>query len=525
MVSKMTALSFLSNTVTKPFNQHFKECRCEHFEINNIAQVLSGRVDSDYLILLLDINYFSFDGFLSNKSNEKFDELEVLLKSFRENNSTKVIVSNVVNNYLDINTTLNIEDHQRLLDLNSKINRLSEISDVAILNIYDLVFLHGYQNFINLKNGFLFQAPWTKLAYSTMAISIDESIQLFQFSRKKVLILDADNTLWGGIVGEDGIDNIDIDENYPGKLFRYFQQQLKFLQGSGLLLAIVSKNNLNDVRDVFENKNMPLKWDDFIIKKINWNPKSQNIQEVVNELNVGLDSVIFLDDSSFEISEVENAIDIDTIQISTENPIDNLKIFDHLVSVKTLNITKEDKEKSYQYQAQEKRREDRESFQSIGDYLSSIDMVVNMSINDKNKVKRIAQLVNKTNQFNLTTKRYSESEIIGFMENHSVFGFELFDKFGDFGLVAVVIIVNNDIDSFLVSCRALGRRLEYKVLYLITKYMKNNLKASYTKTEKNSQVSNFYDKFSTSIDHDNDTVHYRLNRDSVRNVDYIKERK
>ena len=524
MFSKITSLSFLSNTVTKPFDYLFKECQCEHFEINNIVQVLSGRVNSDYLILLLDINYFSFDGFLNDKSNEKFDELEGLLESFRENNSTKIIISNVFNDYLDINTVLNIEDHQRLLELNSKINRLSGISDIAILNVYDLVFMHGYQNFINLKNGFLFQAPWTKLAYSTIATSIDEIIQLFKFNRKKVLILDADNTLWGGIVGEDGVDNIDIDENYPGKIFRYFQQQLKFLQNNGLLLAIVSKNNFDDVRDVFKNKNMPLKWDDFSIKKINWNPKSYNIQEVVDELNIGLDSAIFLDDSSFEISEVESALDIDTIQISTNNPVDNLKIFDHLVSVKTLNITKEDKEKGRQYQAQEKRKKDKKNFQSIGDYLSGIDMVVNMSINDKNKARRITQLVNKTNQFNLTTRRYSESEIIGFMESHNVFGFELVDKFGDFGLVAVVIIANNDIDSFLVSCRALGRGLEYKILFLIDKYMKSDLKASYTKTKKNFQVSNFYDKFSSSIDYDGDKTYYHLNKDSIKNVDYIKER-
>jgi len=524
MLLKTTLLSFLSNTITKPFNQYFKGYQCKHFDIDNITQVLSKKVDSDYLVILLDINYFSFDGFLNDNSNEKFYELEGLLESFRENNNTKIIISNVVNDYLDINTALNTEGHQRLLDLNYKINRLSDISDVAILNVYNLVFIHGYQNFINLKNGFLFQAPWTKLAYSAIATSIDESIQLFQFSRKKVLILDADNTLWGGIIGEDGADNIDIDENYPGKIFRYFQQQLKFLQNSGLLLAIVSKNNFDDVRNAFESKKMPLKWDDFSIKKINWNPKSQNIQEVVDELNIGLDSAIFLDDSSFEISEVESVYDIDTIQISTNNPVDNLRIFNRLVSVKTLNITDEDKGKSLQYQAQEKRKEGKKNFQSIDDYLSSIDMVINMSINDKNKAKRITQLVNKTNQFNLTTKRYSESEIIVFMESHSVFGFELVDRFGDFGLVAVVIIADNNIDSFLISCRALGRGMEYKILYLITKHMNGKLKASYSKTEKNSQVSNFYNEFSNSIDYDGDTIYYHLNKNSIKDVDYIKEK-
>ncbi len=520
----MSKISFLSNTVTKPFEQHFKEYECTHFEINNITQVLSGKVDADYLVLLIDISYFAFDGFLNDKSNEKFDDLFGLLEFFRKNNNTKVIVSNVTDTYLDVNTALNIEEHQKLLDLNCKINRIAEISDVAILNVYHLISLHGYQNFINTKNGFLFQAPWTKLAYTVLSTSINENIQLFQTTRKKVLILDADNTLWGGIVGENGIDNIDIDENYPGKIFRNFQQQLKYLQCSGLLLAIVSKNNFDDVREVFESKDMPLKWDDFIVKKINWNPKSQNIQELIKELNIGMDSAIFLDDNSFELAEVESAINIDTIQISKDNPIENLKIFDCLISTKTLIVTEEDKKKNHQYQTQKKRQKDKGDFKSIDDYLSSIDMVVDMSINDKGKVKRIAQLINKTNQFNLTTKRYSESEVVTLMERHSIFSFNLVDKFGDLGLVAVVILVNNNIDSFLISCRALGRNLEYKILHLIAKNTGENLISSYAKTEKNTQVSSFYNKFSTIVERQASVTSYHLSRESMIDINYITEK-
>jgi predicted enzyme involved in methoxymalonyl-ACP biosynthesis len=262
----MNKISFLSNIVTNPFDRYFEEFECLHFEINNIAQILTKKVDSDYLVLILDVEYFSFNGFLSEKSVEKFEELLELLSFFRKNNNTKIIVSNVTSNYLDINTTLNIKEYQKVLDLNSKINKLAEISDIAILNVYHLTLLHGYKNFINLKNGFLFQAPWTKLAYSVVAGSINENIELFQASRKKVLILDADNTLWGGIVGENGVDNIDIDENYPGVIFRHFQQQLKYLQKSGVLLALASKNNFNDVKEVFEKRDMPLKWNDFIVK-------------------------------------------------------------------------------------------------------------------------------------------------------------------------------------------------------------------------------------------------------------------
>ena len=520
----MSKISFLSNTVTKPFDRYFEAHECSHFEVNNITQVLSGKVDADYLVLLIDISYFAFDGFLNDKSNEIFDELFGLLEFFRKNNSTKVIVSNIAGTYLDINTALNIEEHQKLLNLNCKINRFAEISDVAILNVYHLISLHGYQNFINTKNGFLFQVPWTKLAYTVLSTSINENLQLFQTTRKKVLILDADNTLWGGIIGENGINNIDIDENYPGKIFRNFQQQLKYLQNSGLLLTIVSKNNFHDIRKVFKTKDMPLKWDDFIVKKINWGPKSQNINELMNELNIGMDSAIFLDDNSFELAEVESAINIDTIKISKNNPIENLKIFDCLISTKTLTITEEDKKKNHQYQTQKKRQKDKSDFKSIDDYLSSIDMVVDMSINNKGKVKRIAQLINKTNQFNLTTKRYSESEVVVLMERHSIFSFNLVDKFGDLGLVAVVILVNNNIDSFLISCRALGRNLEYKILHLIAKNTEGELISSYVKTEKNTQVNSFYNKFSTVTEPQASKTSYHLSRINMIDISYITEK-
>ncbi len=524
-LKKVTTVSFLSNTITKPFSQYFKEYECKFFEINNITQVLSGEVDTDYLVLLLSADYFSCDGFLNNKTDEKFNKLLELLEFFRKNNNAKVIISNVISSYIDINTSLNIEEYQKLLNLNYKISRLSVIGDFAILNIYHLASLHGYQNFINLKNGFLFQAPWTKLAYSVMASSINESIQLFQSPRKKLLILDADNTLWGGIVGEIGVDNIDIDENYPGKIFRYFQKRLKYLQNSGLLLAIASKNNLNDVKEVFKTKDMPLKWDDFIVKKVNWKPKSQNILEIVEELNIGLDSVVFLDDSSFEITEVESVLGVDAIKISVDNPINNLDLFNNFLTIKTLNITAEDKIKNHQYQTQKKRQQGQKSFKSIDDYLSGINMVIDMSINDKNKVGRIAQLINKTNQFNLTTKRYTESEVVNLMEKHSVFSFNLVDRFGDFGLISVAIVVNGNIDSFLISCRALGRNLEYKILYLLSKHIKGDLIANYIKTERNIQVSNFYDKFSTTIEHNDSATYYHLSKENMNDIDYIKERK
>ena len=519
----METISFLSNTVTKPINRLLKGYECFHFDINTIPQTLSKAIKSDYLIIILDINYYSNDGFLDDSASIKLDELSDLLKLFRQKNKTKIIFANVFGHFLDINSKLNIYQYQKLLDLNANIEELVKINDFAILNIYQLANNIGYKNFYNLNNSFLFQTPWTKTAFSSMAIAIKEKFELFNVTRKKLLVLDADNTLWGGIIGEDGIDNISIDDNYPGIIYRFFQQQIKHLKNSGLLLAMVSKNNVVDVHEVFKNKRMPLQWDDFICKEINWQPKSQNIKAIIEKLNIGLESVIFLDDDTFEIEEVSNTLDIDVIKVSVGNPIENLSIFDNLLSVKTLHTTSDDKEKTYQYKTQEKRLQNKKLFKSVEDYLRSIDMKVKMYINNTSQLKRIVQLTNKVNQFNLTTQRYSESEVFEIMQEHQVFSFSLEDKFGDLGIVAVVIVKYNNIDSFLLSCRALSRNLEQKILYLVSNNTKLPLTAIYKKTIKNSQASYFYDEFSLkTIVHD-DTKIYELAKE-INNIDYIEDK-
>ncbi len=518
----MQTIAFLSNTITKPINRLLKEYKCEYFDIDTITQTLSSNTKVDYLVILLDINYYANDGFLDDSANTKFNELKLLLKLFRKNNKTKIIISNIASNFLDINSSLNIKEYQKLLDINARIEEFVQIGDVAILNIYQLVNYTGYKNFYNAKNSFLFQTPWTKKAFLVIANGIYDKINLFSNIRKKLLILDADNTLWGGIIGEDGIEGIAIDKNYPGIIYRFFQKKLKYLQNSGLLLAIVSKNNLSDVKEVFDNKNMPLSWNDFIIKKVNWHAKSINIREIANELNIGLDSMLFFDDSDFELNEVKDNLGIDGIKISTDNIITNLDLIDSIPVLKSLSISTEDKLKTTQYQAQNKRVVAKNKFNSLDNYLKSIAMKLHYSINQASQIKRIAQLINKTNQFNLTTKRYSETEVLEIIQHHKLFSFSLKDKFGDLGLIAVVIIKDNMIDSFLMSCRVLGRNLEQKILYLVSKHTKLPLQAKYISTAKNQQVSKLYDNFDFEvIKHNKQYTLYNLQK-QVKNVTYIE---
>jgi FkbH-like protein len=235
---------------------------------------------------------------------------------------------------------------------------------------------------------------------------------------------------------------------------------------------------------------MPLKWDDFLIKKINWNPKSQNIKEISLEINVGLDSLIFIDDNPFEIEEVKNSVGVDGILVNKDNM---LSILDD-VRLKAINITQEDKNKLEQYKAEQKRTEVFKTINSIDDFIKNLNIKINYWINNKNQLKRITQLINKTNQFNLTTKRYSESEVEEMMQKDKVFSFQVEDKFGDMGIVSVVIVKNGIIDTFLMSCRVLGRKIEEQIMQIVLNNVKLPLKAVYIKTAKNSQIESLYER-------------------------------
>ena len=341
-----------------------------------------------------------------------------------------------------------------------------------------------------------------------MANEIKRKIELFFTKRKKVLVLDADNTLWGGIVGEDGVEGIKCDENYPGILYKRFQEQLKEISDSGIVLTLVSKNNFDDVKEVFDKRKMPLKWEDFLIKKINWTPKSQNIKEIASEINVGLDSLLFIDDNPFEIEEVKESIGVDGILLTQENI---LEILDD-IRLKAITITKEDRAKLEQYKSEQKRAEVFSKVDSIDDFIASLNIQINYWINNKNQLKRITQLINKTNQFNLTTRRYTESEVEQMMQKDKVFSFQVEDKFGDMGIVSVVIVKDGEIDTFLMSCRVLGRKIEEQIMKIVLENSSLPLKARYIKSPKNAQVKELYERLG-----------FRLLSQNESEKEYIKD--
>ncbi|MBL0882132.1 MAG: HAD-IIIC family phosphatase [Chitinophagaceae bacterium] len=330
---------------------------------------------------------------------------------------------------------------------------------------------------------------------------------------KKALFVDCDNTLWKGIIGEDGMGGILMSSSVKGgAVFEEIQANIVELARKGVIVGLASKNNAEDVDEVINNHpDILLKNENIVIKAVNWLDKPDNIRWMVKELNIGTDSCVFLDDSDFEVGYVkENVPELSVYQVPQKT-----YLYPSLVrNIKSLfynwSVSAEDAKRVEMYKAEKQRTIEQSTFISIDEYLDSLELKLILYNNDATYISRLAQMTQKTNQFNLTTKRYTETEINKHMQNgDSVIAFELKDKFGDYGITGMCIITyaGNEavIDTFLMSCRVIGRNVEKaffdEIIKLINK--KGNitfLRANYLRTMKNEQVSQFYDKLGLSLD-------------------------
>ena len=338
-------------------------------------------------------------------------------------------------------------------------------------------------------------------------ISKDLSEMLFSIfnKRSKCLVLDCDNVLWGGIVGENGVNGIKISNNGDSE-FTDFQKEVINLQKSGIILAICSKNNIQDVFEVFEKrKDMILKKNDFTVIKANWKNKADNILEISKELNIGLDSIVFVDDSKFEIGLIKKFLpEVKTIHLPIETSEQNKSVLINSCYFKTINLTKEDKQRSSMYKAELKRKNLKKKTISLDTYLKSLGLEIivrNPKLKDLNRVEQMTQ---RTNQFNLTTKRLNLNDIQKLSKNKNdyIYILDAKDKFGDYGTCGLSIVnvqnKNAYLEVFLMSCRIIGRGIENTFLSeAMSSVMKNEKKlksfiGKYIPTKKNAQVKDFY---------------------------------
>lgn len=364
----------------------------------------------------------------------------------------------------------------------------------------------GTKNFYDERLWYSVKSPFSFDGFEEISKGLSEIFFSINNKRSKCLVLDCDNVLWGGIVGENGVNNIKISNSNGDSEYSDFQKEVLNLYKSGVILAICSKNNFEDVEEVFKKRDdMLLKLSDFTIIKANWNNKADNIIQISKELNIGLDSMVFVDDSEFEINLVNKFLpEVKTIHLEKERSEQNRFKLASSKYFLTSSLTNEDRLRNKMYKEEVKRIELKKKIFSIDEYLKSLDLqAIIRTPNDKD-LKRVEQMTQRTNQFNLTTKRYDSQGIKQLYDNKKnyILILEAKDKFGPYGTCGLIIlnIKNNNaiIDVFLMSCRVIGRGIEnlfllesLKQISKKEKFIKNFI-GEFIPTKKNEQVKNFY---------------------------------
>ena len=397
--------------------------------------------------------------------------------------------------------------------------------------------LLGENECMDYRYWYMNKAPFKKDFLNCYAKDVARIAKVIKGKSKKCLILDCDNTLWGGIIGEDGLQDIKLDDyEYPGKIFHDFQQSVLSLYNQGVIVVLCSKNNEEDVWQVFDNHPAcVLKREHIVAHRINWNDKATNITEIANELNLGLDSVVFVDDSPLECNLVKKLLPSVTVLQVPQNlySFPQLLFKEELFDI--LSMNDEDKKRPLMYQQEAGRRESAKQFENIEDYLRDLELTLHIYPVKPSEISRIAQLTQKTNQFNLSVKRYTESEIKYFCESDTskVFSLVAKDRYGDYGLTGALIASRyNDsvrIDSFLLSCRILSRRIEYAFLFnclqlLHDEWALTHCFADFFPTNKNSQIKDFLFNTGFNFKEEKEMLHiYELNgMPMMPKIDFIQ---
>ena len=365
----------------------------------------------------------------------------------------------------------------------------------------------GYDNFYDFRFWFLNGALYSNRSLQAFCRIYLRFFQEWYGKPKKCLILDCDNTLWGGVVGEDGIHGLLLGPNGKGSAYQSFQRLIQSLRASGFIIALCSKNNESDVWEVFDHHpDMILSKEDISEYEINWNNKADNIRKLSSRLNIGLDSCVFIDDSAFEINLVRSAIpQVSVIHLDNHRPSSYQDCLLKTLFFEKSKILADDVGKAKQYHHNKLRSELKNSM-SLDEYISSLNMVIHISLCSDDSTDRVAQMSQKTNQFNLCTHRYVEDEIKIMLkeDDYQIYVIHLSDRFGSLGIIGFCIIEVDlssktaEIKDFALSCRALGRCVEdiflNEVLMCLQHQGFERIEAMYIKSRKNHQTENFYDR-------------------------------
>jgi FkbH-like protein len=345
--------------------------------------------------------------------------------------------------------------------------------------------------------------PFSPDATRHLAAAFASGYRALKQGTAKVLALDLDNTLWGGVYGEDGVAKLLCDDEFPGNAFKAFQRECLRLKSQGIVLALLSKNNPDAITAFSAHPGMLLKEDDFVSTRINWEPKPSNIRSIAEELNLGLDSFVFIDDSPHEREAMRRMCPELSVPELPDDPAVRPQWLRALVMTWPTRLTEEDARRSEMYIAEKRRAGLRNSAISFEEYLRGLDQTLIVRRTDANAVGRVAQMHLRTNQFNLTTERHDEAAIKAMVDDpqtYVVLHGQALDKFGDHGIVICATArIEGDtayLQSFLMSCRVVGRAIETAFLGVLLQHLSERgvrlVRGAYIPTKKNALVRDFY---------------------------------
>ena len=493
-----------------PFNQYQQEILDESSGLYDFKpDVVVLAVEAD---VLLNQNFFSEFVKLSDVKQyhrEILDRIQTIVSMLTARTNAMVLVNNFLvpsfSPYGILDNKAECGLRTFFIDLNQQLADLyKDSSQVYVVDVEAAAGKHGKLRCIDPKMYYRGSLLFSESFLPVIADEYMGYIKALKNLTRKCIVLDLDNMLWGGIIGEDGVDGIQLGNDSPGNAYKDFQRALLGYYNRGVLLAVNSKNNLEDaMKAINEHPHMLLREKHFVAMKINWQNKVQNMIELAKEINIGLDSMAFMDDNPREREHMKQSLpQIHVVDMPT-SPFLYRQTLESLNDFNLLALTEEDKKRGEMYHARKKRNDLRESISSVDDFLKSLETRIVIKEADEIGLPRIVRMVNKTNQFNLTTRRYKDAEVRKMNDPDNqflIYSLQVSDKLGDEGIVGAAIVRKEPevwiLDSFLLSCRVIGRKVETAFLSTIVADAKKQgvsmVVGEYIPTQKNAPVKGFY---------------------------------
>jgi FkbH-like protein len=484
-------------------------------EYDNVIQELTGLDHRPHVIILLPWNQRLLHGGGRSTDRRVADELDFWKRAWDlvgERTGARILQAGydwVGPGALGHHLSAQNEGEVGLIRRTNEELRRALPSSAFFLDLEQVSGIVGRDRFYDPRRYFWTKQPFSETGARCLARQLWAGIRALLMGPKKVLVVDLDNTLWGGVVGETGQLGIALGETPDGEAYRAFQRYLKNLSQRGIVLAVCSKNNREDALAPFQqNPQMIVELHDFACLEASWQPKSEGLRRIAASLNLGLDSFVFFDDNPAEREHIRQALpEVEVVEVP-EDPADYIRALEVGLWFETVQISAEDTQRSAHYQQESYRREAQRAVISMGDYLTSLEMRGTVQPISSANLQRVVQLIGKTNQFNLTTRRHSERDVENILSQPGSLGLALTleDKFGDHGLISVLLAVPMAdrpekalyIDTWLMSCRVIGRTAEEFFFNELSERARELgykfLRGEFIPTRKNALVCDLYDR-------------------------------